>query len=78
MIKKQNKNLLCKIQSRFVSPPISRLLRHAGGHVGPILLPRTHRGIIHQRTNTILTHICFNNLLTKPYNEILYRIVTLI
>ena len=39
MIKKQNKNLLCKIQSRFVSPPISRLLRHAGGHVGPILLP---------------------------------------
>ena len=45
MIKKQNKNLLCKIQSRFVSPPISRVLRHAGGHVGPILLPRTHRGI---------------------------------
>ena len=42
--KKQNKNLFCKIQPRFVSPPISRLLRHAGGHVGPILLPRTHRG----------------------------------
>ena len=46
MIKKQNKNLFCKIQSRFVSPPISRLLRHAGGHVGPILLPRTHRGSV--------------------------------
>ena len=25
-------------------PPISRLLRHAGGYVGPILHPRTHRG----------------------------------
>ena len=44
MNKNQNKNLFCKIQSRFVFPPISRLLRHAGGHVGPILLPRTHRG----------------------------------
>ena len=27
-----------------ITPPFSRLLRHAGGHVGPILLPRTHRG----------------------------------
>ena len=23
---------------------MGRLLRHAGGYVGPILLPRTHRG----------------------------------
>ena len=31
-----------------MTPPFSRLLQHAGGHVGPILLPRTHRGIIGQ------------------------------
>ena len=38
---KQNIN---KIKSRLVlhcdiAPPFSHLLRHAGGHVGPILLP---------------------------------------
>ena len=49
--KRQIKFLFCKSQSRFVSPPISRLLRHAGGHVGPMLYLK--RTFVHSLKNGV-------------------------
>ena len=53
-----------------MTPPFSRLLQHAGGHVGPILLPRTHRGSPDTVKHILLDCIDLRDTRIKYYRDI--------